>query len=213
MRLRAAASGLLLSSVVTALAVVASAQLGVRPATFTWDKKTDVLRGTFAFKDALDNPKMTAKLKKGTAITVVMRGYVIPNGGGDPIALTAHTCTFVYDLWNEIYKVSVDGATAKPRANMNGVHKLCTEMVEHPIVERVRLKGGAANYYLAVKVEVNPTDEKTLAQIKAWVTRPAGATGGISLGDALFSTFVGLFMKNLPAADWTVDFRTAAFPP
>ncbi|MBK7402295.1 MAG: hypothetical protein IPJ34_40175 [Myxococcales bacterium] len=196
------------------LATTAVAQLGVRKATFSWGgEKKDMLRGTFEFKDALDNATMKAKISKGTTVTVLMRGYVIPNGGGDPIVLTAHTCTFVYDLWNEVYKVSVDGGSAKSKINMIGVHRACTELVDHPIAERFRLKNGPSAYYLAVKVEVNPTDEKKIAQIKAWVTRPAGATGGISLGDALFSTFVGLFMKNIPTADWTVDFRTAAFPP
>ncbi len=193
------------------LTTIAAADLAVRPTKFVWDKG-DVLRGTFSFTDVLDNPAVKTKHTKGTIITVVMRGYILPNGGGDPIALTAHTCTFVWDLWNDVFRVSVDGGPSKVKINMKGVYKECTELVDHPIVERFRVKANPAGYYLAVKAEVNPTDAKKLAQIKAWVTRPAGATGGISLGDALFASFVGLFMKDILTADAVVDFRTPSFP-
>lgn len=56
---------------------------------------------------------------------------------------------------------------------MIGVHRACTTRGP-PHHQRFRLKNGPSAYYLAVKVEVNPTDEKKIAQIKAWVTQPPG---------------------------------------
>jgi hypothetical protein len=48
--------------------------------------------------------------------------------------------------------------------------------------------------------------------MRKWVTRPAGSTG-IGPGDALFGSFVGLFVKGIGKADRTLQFRTQTIPP
>jgi hypothetical protein len=198
-----------------ALLTVASdarADLEVRTTKFAWDK-AGVLRGTFTFRDAIDDA-IRKKLSNGLAVTIVMRGYVYPNAGGDPVALTAHTCRVAYDLWNEVFRVVVDGTTKPPVVNLKGVYRLCTDLVDHPIVEKATLKGKPDGHFLAVKVEVNPVSEATIKEIQRWVTRPLGPSGSITAGDALFATFVGVFMKKQVAgADRIVEFRTASFPP
>jgi hypothetical protein len=211
-RLAAALAAAVVLPVAT-FASVAQAQLQTRPATLTWDK--NVLRGSFSFKDAIDD-EVTKRLRtKGLPVTLVMRGYVYPNGGGDPVALTVRTCRVVFELWNELYTVVVNGTVKMgPYVNMKGVYRACTEIVDLPIVERSLLKAGAANYFLAVKVEVNPISEAMQKAIQGWITRPLGPSGAIGAGDALFATFVGVFMKKqVGTADKVVEFRTALFPP
>jgi hypothetical protein len=207
------ARGLWIAAALSATLVTgrALADLEVRAAKFTWDK-TNVLRGTFAFRDAVDDKVIAKKLTNGLKVTLAWRGYVFPNGGGDSVALVAHTCSVAYDLWNEVYNVRVDEGKTQISPNMNGVYRRCTDMSELIIVDRTVLKGKPESYFLAVKVEVNPVSEDTLKKIQQWVTRPTGASGGISPGDALFASFVGVFMKKVATADKVVEFRTAAFP-
>jgi hypothetical protein len=185
--------------------------LATRPATYTWDKGNS-LRGTFNFDDAI-NADQKKRLGNGFAVTIVMRGYVIPNAGGDPIALTAHTCTVAYDLWEQIFFVVVNNGKKSPVANLQGVYRRCTQMKDLSIADKATLKNKPTDYYLAVHVEVNPKSQQLLNQIQGWVTRPLGVSGSISPGDALFATFVGVFIKQQSStADVIIDFRTASFP-
>ncbi|MEO7095073.1 MAG: hypothetical protein ABI175_17570 [Polyangiales bacterium] len=207
--------GLLVVAPAFAALVVAHAYgaLPVRPAKFTWDKN-GVLRGTFSFKDALEAAPVAKKLSNGLKVTVVMRGYIYANSGGDPVGLTAHSCNIAYDLWNEIYYVSVNGKKSVPIVTRKGVYRKCTDLEDHPIADRlVTLKNKPADYYLAVKVEVDPISDDITKKIQQWVTRPSGASGGIGPGDALFASFVGVFMKKVATAGYVIEFQTGPFPP
>lgn len=199
------------SSFVVAVASFANktSALATRPAKYKWEKTQ--LLGEFSFDDALD-PAQKKRLANGLPVTVVMRGYVLPNGGSNPVALTAHTCTVATDLWNQVYKVVVNNGKPSPVANLIGVMKRCTRMTDLPIVDRTIL-GKPQDYYLAVHVEVNPKSTQFVKQVEAWVTRPQGVSGSITLGDALFTTFVGVFATSkIPTADVIIDFQTASFP-
>ncbi|MGZ3418435.1 MAG: hypothetical protein ACXWUG_31905 [Polyangiales bacterium] len=203
------AVALSLGAATTSFALKTSA-LDTRPSAFKWDK--NVLRGAFSFDDAI-NDAQKKRLANGLAVTVVMRGYVIPNAGGDPIALTAHTCTIGYDLWQQIFFVVVNNGKKSAVVNLAGVLKRCTQMKDLPIADKPTLKNKPTDYYLAVHVEVNPKSQQLLNQIQGWVTRPLGVSGSISPGDALFATFVGVFIKQQTAtADVVIDFQTSSFP-
>ena len=204
-----------LGAVVLAAALIAAhalASLPIRKSAFSWDKN-GTLTATFSFRDAIDYAPVKKKLTDGLKVVVVMRGYAYPTAGGDPVALTAHTCRVAYDLWEEVYKVIVDDKKTHYVPNKKGVYRYCTDMVDHPIFDRPTLKNNPSAYYLAVKVEVNPISDDALKKIQQWVTRPSGASGGIGPGDALFASFVGVFMKKVATADHVVDFQTDAFPP
>ena len=54
---------------------------------------------------------------------------------------------------------------------------------------------------------MNPVNAQMVEQMRKWVTRPAGSTG-IGPGDALFGSFVGLFVRNIGQAERTLRFRT-----
>ena len=202
-----------LASVIGALGVVAAAWAGlpVRVAKLAWDK-AGMLHGVLPMRDSIDDPAIAKKLSNGLPVTVIVRGYVYPNSGGDPIALTAHTCRVAYDLWNEVYKVVENGTSRPPVVNMKGVYRHCTDM-DLPIADRPTLKMAPADYFVAVKVEVNPVSEDTLKKISSWVTRPSGVSGSIGPGDALFASFVGVFMKKVATADHVVEFQTPPLPP
>lgn len=189
----------------------ANAGLEVRVTKFSWDKNDD-LRATFAFRDAIDDSEIRDKIRNGLPVTVVMRGYVYQEGGDEPVALTAYTCKIAYQLWDEVYKVVVNNSTNKTVVDIKGVYRLCTDMSDLLVVSRKLLKSKPTDYYLAIKVEVNPLSAEMLQKVLQWITRTSVTSTGITVGDSLFATFVGVFMKNKLSSDKEVDFRTADFP-
>jgi hypothetical protein len=187
------------------------AQLAQRSATIALEKKAVVL--TASFRDAVD-AALSKKLLSGLPTTIAMRGYVFKESGGDPVALAARSCKIVYDLWDEVFRVTVTqagGQTTTVAVNVEGVLRNCAEVKKLPIMDRASMKDGS-KYFVAVIVEVNPISADMLDRIKRWVTRPNGTTS-LSSSDSLFGSFVGLFVTRVPSADKRVQFRTQAFLP
>lgn len=182
-----------------------------RQANFAWDKT--LFRASFSFRDIADRG-VAEKLSSGLPSVIVMRAYVFEEGRTEPIALAARTCTVVYDLWDEVYRIKVaDPEKDRNMAviNVEGVLRQCTEARDLPIVDRSVLKDHKP-HFLGVIAEVNPISPAMLQQIRQWVSRPTGSTG-ISPGDALFGSFVGLFVRQLGTSDRTLVFRTQTFVP
>ena len=190
-------------------APVAPKTLPERGANYTWDKT--LLRAGYSYRDVMDRA-MTDKLSSGLPTVIAMRAYVLRDGSSDPVALSIRTCRVVYDLWDEVYRIRVSssgGERESAAVNVEGVLRQCAEVRDQPIVDRSLLESGKG-YYLGVIVEVNPISPQMLEQMRRWVSKPAGATS-IGPGDALFGSFVGLFVRQLGSADRTVRFRTPLF--
>lgn len=204
------------------VAVDASAQeppqdpttLPSRQANFAWEAKDrpagkELLRASFSYRDVLSDPGLRAKLSNGTVMTIAMRAYVWEDGGSAPVALAVQTCRVNYELWDEVYKIKVSGEGPelnRAAAGVEGVLRTCAEVRDFAIADKSIVKSGK-RYSLAVIVEINPVSAQMLAQMRQWVQRPAGSTG-ISPGDALFGSFVGLFVRQIGTSDKTLQFRT-----
>ncbi len=182
-----------------------------RGANYTWDKT--LLRAGFSYRDAMDRP-MTDKLSSGLPTVIAMRAYVFQDGSNDLVALSIRTCRVVYDLWDEVYRIRVSSSGSERESaavNVEGVLRQCAEVRDQPIVDRSLLEAGKG-YFFGVIVEVNPISPQMLDQMRRWVSKPAGATS-IGPGDALFGSFVGLFVRQIGSADRTVRFKTPLFTP
>ncbi len=187
------------------------AQLPSRQANFAWDRA--LLRGSFSFRDVIDKP-LTDKLSSGLPTVIAMRAYVLREGDDTPVALAVRTCRVVFDLWDEVYRVKLSGPGGERDTaviNVEGVLRQCAEARDLPVVDRSILVAGK-RHFLGVIVEVNPISPQTLEQMRRWVSRPSGSTG-IGPGDALFGSFVGLFVRQIGNSDKTLRFRTQAFVP
>lgn len=185
--------------------------LPVRTAQLALDDRMVTL--TVGFRDVVD-AEISKKLQSGLPTVLTMRGYVFPEAGGDPIALTAKSCRIVYDLWDEVFHIQLTqpgGQTNAVAVNVEGVLRNCGEAKKIPLAARA-LMSDADRYFVAVLVEVNPVSPEMLDRIKKWVTRPAGGTA-IGPGDSLFGSFVGLFVAKVGDADKKLAFRTQAFSP
>jgi hypothetical protein len=181
------------------------------PANLAWDK--DLLRASFSFRNMAD-PAVRNKLSSGLRNTIVLRAYVFEEGNTEPVALAARTCVVVNDLWEDVYRVKIiDAAGEREQAvvNIDGVVRRCMEVQDFPIAVRAVLKRGKS-HFLGVIAEVNPISPQMLQQIRQWVSRPTGSTQ-LTAGDALFGSFVGLFVRQIGNADRTLVFRTQNFVP
>jgi hypothetical protein len=192
-------------------------ELPRRQANYAWEKneKTNqtILKASFSFKDVIDKG-LADKLGSGLPTVIAMRAYVLREGEPNPVALAVRTCRVVYDLWDEVYrlKISVTGGERDTAAlNVEGVLRQCAEARDLAVADKSLLAPGKP-HFLGVIVEVNPVSPQMLEQMRKWVSRPAGSTG-IGPGDALFGSFVGLFVRQIGTADRTLRFRTQSITP
>jgi hypothetical protein len=180
-----------------------------KTATFNWD--TPVLRASISFREIVDEA-IVVKINSGIPTVVVLRAWVFQEQVEQPISLAPKSCTVVYDLWDEVYIVEITqpgGTTRSTAPNLAGVIRRCAQVDTFPLVERARLKP-KTNYFVQGIVEVNPISADVMARIKKWVSRPQGSAT-VGAGDALFGSFVGLFVAQIGNADREFRFRTQNF--
>jgi hypothetical protein len=187
------------------------AALPPRQANYAWD--ADLLRASFSYRDVLADPDLVKKLSSGLPTVIVMRAYVYREGQDIPVALAARVCRVVYDLWDEVYRVHVSEPERErdQAAVVDGVLRLCTEARDLPVVRRGILEAKQP-YFLAVVVDVNPVSPEIVDQMHRWMSRPSGSTG-IGPSDALFGSFVQLFVRQIATSDKTLTFRTGDLTP
>jgi hypothetical protein len=184
------------------------AALTPRQANYAWDG--DLLRASFSYRDVLSDSALVKKLSSGLPMVIVMRAYLYREGEDAPVALAPRVCRVVYDLWDEVYRVHVSepGRERDQAAVLDGVLRLCTEARDLPIVRRGLLVAGQS-YFLAVVADVNHVSPEIVDQMRRWMSRPTGSTG-IGPSDALFGSFVQLFVRQIATSDKTLTFRTQA---
>lgn len=191
-------------------------QLPQRQSTFSWEKQEkgpDPLMASFSYVDVIDGA-FRNKLSNGLPTVVVMRAYLWKEGESEPVALAARTCRITYDLWEEVYRLKISGPSGERDTavlNIEGVLRQCFEARKLQVTDRSLLTAGKP-HFLAAIVDVNPVNAQMVEQMRKWVTRPAGSTG-IGPGDALFGSFVGLFVRDISKAERTLRFRTQPFTP
>lgn len=187
-------------------------KLAVRASSVVLDEST--VRFSVAYRDVID-AAMRKRLTSGLPTIIVLRGYVLREAGGDPIALVVKTCRVVYDLWDEVFRVELSqtGALAVSTiaVNVEGVLRHCAELRRAVLMDRA-LMSERTRYFVAALVEVNPVSAEMLDRIQRWVARPSGSTR-LGPSDSLFGSFVGLFVARIGDADRQLTFRTEAFLP
>lgn len=189
-----------------------AAELPRRAITVAPDK-AQVLRATFGFRDLADKG-VVERLTSGVPVVIALRAYVFREDDREPVALSVRSCRVVYDLWDEVFRIRVTGPGIDrdvAALNTEGVLRQCAEVKDFPLVDRRALARGRA-HFVGVIAEVNPMSPEMLEQMRRWVSRPAGSTG-LAPGDALFGSFVGLFVRQVGAADRTLRFRSQAILP
>ncbi len=191
----------------------AAAEASPRPAAFVWEPNERMLYATFGFRDAVTD-KLRAQLGRGLPTTIVLTAALYRSGAPRPLSTTVQSCKITWLVWDEVYKVEItrpDGGETLKTLTVNGVLRRCAEARELLVGtrEQVPLR---APLVLKAKVQVNPVSEEVLQRLKRWVSRPSG-TSTATAGDALFSTFTGLFLQRIGAAEHELEFSTKPSAP
>ncbi|HEX6272256.1 MAG TPA: hypothetical protein VFZ53_04430 [Polyangiaceae bacterium] len=185
----------------------------VRTALLEWDVDRRLLYLDMTFRDLVD-AGIQSKLSRGFPTTIVLTATVQREGSSEALSTTTQTCRVIWDVWEEAYRVEIvrTGGTRTGWTNtIEGVLKRCAET-------RRLLAGDATQVPLGVRlwvrgsIQVNPVSPQVLSKLRRWVMRPS-STGTAVPGDALFSTFTGLFMQRIGDAERDQKFLTRPTEP
>jgi hypothetical protein len=181
----------------------------VRPALLEWDQDDKQLYFNMNFRDVLD-ANLRGKLSRGLPTTIVLTAAIYRVGLNDPVSTATQTCKVTWHVWEEAFRVEVvrPGASqVRWTTTIEGVLRRCAEA-------RRLLAGDATQIhpderlFAAGKVQINPVNPEVLQKLRRWVMRPS-STGTAAPGDALFSTFTGLFLQRVGDAERELRFSTA----
>lgn len=206
---------LLLGALSAARAVSAQAEPAPvqREAELSWDTDRNLLYLDLGFRDVLD-ASARSKLSRGLPTTVVLTATIQKAGSAEPLSTTTQTCRITWHVWEEAYYVEIvrpGSSQARWTTTLEGVLRRCAEA--HRL-----LAGNAAQIpqnvalYARGTIQINPVSPEVLKKLQRWVQRPS-STGTAAPGDALFSTFTGLFLQRIGDAEREVRFFTRPRPP
>ncbi|HET9960287.1 MAG TPA: hypothetical protein VFQ61_37610, partial [Polyangiaceae bacterium] len=114
-----------------------------------------------------------------------------------------------WHVWEEAYRVEVvrpGNSQVRWTTTLEGVMRRCAEARRLLAADRSQLPELSA-LRVTGKIQVNPVSQEVLHKIQRWVMRPA-STGTAAPGDALFSTFTGLFLQRIGDAEREIKFVT-----
>lgn len=174
---------------------------------WSWDKTH--LNLALSYREIIDETT-TKKLSSGIPTLIVLTASLFEKGSKTPLpgVLVLKSCRVVYDVWDEVYAVEVtkqNGSAYSPAVpTLEGVLRKCVQLEKVQLIERTKLRPGAS-YEVKGVVEINPISPDLIARIKRWVSRPKGAST-VGAGDALFGSFVGLFIAQIGNADRVAHF-------
>lgn len=186
-----------------------------REARFEWDFEQKKLYVSVSFRDVVDRT-IRRKLTRGLPTTIVLTAAVYRAGSTEPLSTTAHTCKITWHVWDEVYLIEVvrpghHSNAPKPTTTIEGVLRRCAEVRDLLAGDQTQIPPGTA-LYLKGQVQVNPVSPQVLQKIRRWLSRPS-STSTAAPGDALFSTFTGLFLRRIGEAERELQVTTLPVVP
>lgn len=151
-------------------------------------------------------------LRSGFESTVLIRLWVFPRGGSEAVGFQVLTRKVVYDIWDEVYQVQLEGPRGREKLTVKHqaeALKLLTAIEAEPIAEASALPVGD-HHVLIVVAELNPVSEETLAEVRRWLTKGSG--GGLERGGGVFGSVVSVFVNpKVAKADRVLRLRSQPF--
>jgi hypothetical protein len=206
------------------IALAALALLAARPAWALADDDDDLPVTRMRFIERGPNLTVTTSIGKlfdsegyealesGLPATVVVRLWIFRADSTEPVAFQLLQRRIVYDLWDEVYQVRLDGPggrrTMKVKFRAEAL-RLVTSLEAVPIAALADLPAGEI-FSLALVAELNPVAAETLAEVRRWLSQGGG--GGLDRGGSFFGSFVSVFVNpKLAEADRVLRLRSQPF--
>jgi hypothetical protein len=147
-------------------------------------------------------------LASGFTSTVVIRIWIYPKNGTAPIAFVLYERKALYNLWDEVYELKLDGRIVKEKRQADALKHL-TSIEDLPVAKLSAVPVGQ-ELLLAMQAELNPVSKETLAEVRRWLSQGTG--GGLDRGGAFFGSFVSVFVNpKIPEADRVLRVRSQPF--
>ena len=160
----------------------------------------------------LFDSKAYEALDNGLPATVVIRLWVYRKDSTTPIAYTALERSVVYDLWDEVYVITLRSAGRKQTVQVSyraEALKLLTSL-DGTAIARLADIPYEDHHVLAVVAELNPVSSETVTEVRRWLSKGGG--GGMERGGSFFGSFVSVFVNpRLPKADRVTRLRSQPF--
>jgi hypothetical protein len=179
-----------------------------RDVELSWDTDKGLLYLDMGFRDIIDDG-IRNKLSRGLPTTIVLTATIQRAGSSEPLSSTTQTCRITWHVWEEAYYVEIvrpGSSQARWTTTLEGVLRRCAE-VHRLLAGDATQVSPALQLYARGTIQINPVSAEVLQKLKRWVMRPS-STGTAAPGDALFSTFAGLFMQRIGDAEHEVHFFT-----
>lgn len=179
-----------------------------READLSWDTDKSLLYLDIGFRDVLDDG-IRSKLSRGLPTTIVMTATIQKAGTTEPLSTTTQTCRITWHVWEEAYYVEIvrpGSSQARWTTTLEGVFRRCAEAHRLLAGDATQVSPNVALYARGT-IQINPVSPEVMQKLQRWVMRPS-STGTAAPGDALFSTFAGLFMQRIGDAERELHFFT-----
>jgi hypothetical protein len=200
----------ILGVVVSATTVYADDDVQVRRMSFVESGQQLLVSASFT---EIFDARAYQRLASGIPTTVLVRGTVVLKDSELPVSLTVGSYRVAYDLWDEVYTIQIDdpeGSRVVRLRRRADVLATVGRVSRFPISALDRLSRGP-HYHLALIVELNPVSEELLAEVRRWLSKPAGR-GRLDVSSSMFGSFVSVFVNpKLAQAERVLRFRSQAF--
>lgn len=151
-------------------------------------------------------------LGNGFPSTVVIRMWLYEEQATKPIAFQLLQRRVVYDLWDDVYTVRLDGPGGRKTIEVKERSKAFTLVTSIDSVELAALADVPyeTHHVLALVAELNPVSKETLAEVRRWLSQGTGE--GLDRGGSFFGSFVSVFINpKVAEADRVIRLQSKPF--
>lgn len=168
---------------------------------------------TTSFGELFD-ASASRRLASGLPSTVSVRVYVYPRqGASQPLSLVVLEHEVVYDLWDEVYVIRSRDPRGRRQVRTRSQRKaidIVTELDRLPVAPLGRVAIGP-HHFVAIAVELNPVSPELRAEMRRWLSQPAGKSS-LDSSSSFFGSFVSVFVNpKLERADRVLRLRSQPF--
>jgi hypothetical protein len=167
---------------------------------------------SFSFNDAF-TAGVRKKLTSGLPTRIVVQIGIERKDSKKPVGFWAREVDIVYDLWEEVYLVTVNDNRSKRSARAPNVAEaiaLAGQISGAELAQVSAHKPGT--YRLRVLVEVNPVSKEMVENIRRWLARSPGSKSTPAGSTNFFGSFVGIFVdRRIGEADHSSTFVSQDF--